>query len=410
MARQVNRLTARTVQTISKVGRHPDGNGLYLNVSANGGRRWVFLYRLAGRLSKNGKKKLFEMGLGSASSVSLKEAREAAAVARKQLRDGLDPLQQRGKSSTKTFSECATEYIASQGSAWRNSKHREQWKKTLATYADPKIGKLPVDAVTIDHVLDILKPIWTTTTETASRLRGRIESILDWAAAHKYRSAENPARWRGHLDKVLPPMRKIAKVKHHPALPYADMSKFMTDLRSRDGTAAKALEFTILTAARTGETIGAKWDEIDFKEKIWSIPAIRMKAGFNHGVPLSDRAIEILTDLNQETDYVFPGQEIDKPLSNMAMLALLKRMNRSDLTVHGFRSTFRDWAAETTEYANELVEMALAHTIKNKAEAAYRRGNLLERRRALMDAWTTYCEGQYAGQEVESGEAQPSGI
>ena len=391
MARQVNRLTARTVQTINDVGRHPDGNGLYLNISANGGRRWVFLYRIKGRLSKHGKNKLFEMGLGSASSVSLKEAREAAAVARKQLRDGLDPLQQRGKSSTKTFSECAAEYIALQGSGWRNPKHTEQWKNTLATYADPKIGKLPVDAVTIDHVLDILKPIWKTKTETASRVRGRIESILDWAAAHKYRSAENPARWRGHLDKVLPPMRKVAKVEHHPALPYRDMPAFMTDLCGRDGTAAKALEFTILTAARTGETIGAKWDEIDFKEKVWTVPAERMKAGVEHQVPLSDRTIEILADLNQETDYVFPGQEIDKPLSNMAMLALLKRMNRSDLTVHGFRSTFRDWAAETTEYPNELVEMALAHTIKNKAEAAYRRGSLLERRRALMQDWADFC-------------------
>lgn len=399
MARQVNRLTARTVQTINEIGRHPDGNGLYLNISANGGRRWVFLYRIKGRLSKNGKKKLFEMGLGSASSVSLKEAREAAAAARRQLRDGLDPLQQRGKSSTKTFSECAAEYIALQESGWRNPKHTEQWKNTLATYADPKIGKLPVDAITVDHVLDILKPIWKTKTETASRVRGRIESILDWAAAHKYRSSENPARWRGHLDKVLPAVRKVAKVEHHPALPYADIQAFMTDLRSRDGAAAKALEFTILTAARTGETIGAKWDEIDFKEKVWTVPAERMKAGVEHQVPLSDRAIEILTDLNQETDYVFPGQEIDKPLSNMAMLALLKRMNRSDLTVHGFRSTFRDWAAETTEYPNELVEMALAHTIKNKAEAAYRRGNLLERRRALMQSWADFMNADFKNYE-----------
>jgi integrase len=399
MARQVNRLTARTVQTINEVGRHPDGNGLYLNVSANGGRRWVFLYRIAGRLSKNGKKKLFEMGLGSASSVSLKEAREAAQVARKQLRDGLDPLQQRRKSSTKPFSECAAEYIASQESGWRNPKHGEQWRNTLATYADPKIGELPVDTITVDHVLDILKPIWKTKTETASRVRGRIESILDWAAAHKYRSAENPARWRGHLDKVLPPMRKVAKVEHHPALPYRDMPAFMTDLRGRDGTAAKALEFTILTAARTGETIGAKWDEIDFKDKVWTIPAERMKAGVEHQVPLSARAIEILANLNQETDYVFPGQEIDKPLSNMAMLALLKRMNRSDLTVHGFRSTFRDWAAETTEYPNELVEMALAHTIKNKAEAAYRRGNLLERRRALMQSWADFMNADFKNYE-----------
>lgn len=391
MARQVNRLTARSVQTIDKMGRNADGNGLYLSVSANGGRRWVFLYRLPGRVYENGKSKLFEMGLGSASSVSLKEAREAAEVARKQLREGLDPLQQRGKSSTKTFSQCSAEYIASQESGWRNPKHREQWKNTLATYADPKIGKLPVDAITVEHVLDILKPIWSLKTETASRVRGRIEAVLDWAAAHKYRSAENPARWRGHLNKILPAMRKVAKVQHHPALPYRDMPTFMTDLRSRDGMATKALEFTILTAARTGETIGAQWNEIDLTEKVWSIPAIRMKAAVEHRVPLSDRAIEILTALDQKTDYIFPGQAIDKPLSNMAMLALLKRMNRSDLTVHGFRSTFRDWAAETTEYPNELVEMALAHTIRNKAEAAYRRGKMLERRRALMEAWSLFA-------------------
>lgn len=391
MARQVNRLTARSVQTIDKMGRNADGNGLYLSVSANGGRRWVFLYRLPGRVYENGKSKLFEMGLGSASSVSLKEARDAAEVARKQLREGLDPLQQRGKSSTKTFSQCSAEYIASQESGWRNPKHREQWKNTLATYADPKIGKLPVDAITVEHVLDILKPIWSLKTETASRVRGRIEAVLDWAAAHKYRSAENPARWRGHLNKILPAMRKVAKVQHHPALPYRDMPTFMTDLRSRDGMATKALEFTILTAARTGETIGAQWNEFDLTEKVWSIPAIRMKAAVEHRVPLSDRAIEILTALDQKTDYIFPGQAIDKPLSNMAMLALLKRMNRSDLTVHGFRSTFRDWAAETTEYPNELVEMALAHTIRNKAEAAYRRGKMLERRRALMEAWSLFA-------------------
>lgn len=392
MARRVNRLTARTVQTIKRGGRHGDGNGLYLSVSANGGRRWVFLYRLPGRVYENGKPKLFEMGLGSASSVSLKEAREAAEIVRKQLRDGLDPLRERGKSTTKTFSECASEYIASQESGWRNAKHGEQWTNTLATYADPIIGKLPVDAVTVNHVLEIIKPIWASKTETASRVRGRIEAVLDWATAHKYRSAENPARWRGHLDKVLPAIRKVAKVQHHPALPYRDIRKFMADLQGREGTAAKALEFTILTAARTGEAIGAKWDEIDFEKKIWTIPAERMKAGAEHQVPLSDDAVEILTALDQDTDYIFPGQEIDKPLSNMAMLAVLKRMNRSDLTVHGFRSTFRDWAAETTDYPNELVEMALAHTIRNKAEAAYRRGNMLERRRALMQIWANHCK------------------
>lgn len=381
MARQINRLSARAVTTLTKVGRHGDGNGLYLSISKNGGRRWVFLYRTNGKLR--------EKGLGSASKVSLKDARQAAEAAGKLLREGIDPIDSPPKpADSKTFSECATSFIASNEAGWRNTKHCDQWTNTLKTYAAPVIGKLPVNQIGVDHIVEILEPIWKTKTETASRVRGRIESVLDWAAAHGFRSSDNPARWRGHLDKILPPARKVTKVKHHPALPYQEIASFIADLRSREGMAARALEFTILTAARTGETLGAKWPEIDLIGKVWTVPAERMKAGVEHQVPLSARAIEVLKALSTDTEYVFPGSNPKAPLSNMSMLAVLKRMKRSDLTVHGFRSTFRDWAAETTEYPNELVEMALAHTIRNKAEAAYRRGNLLERRRALMEAWS----------------------
>lgn len=384
MARKIHILSARGVATQTKIGRHADGNNLYLSISANGGRRWVYLYRRDGRLR--------EKGLGSATTVSLKDARLAAEAVRKQLREGIDPIDSKVKPVTaKTFSECAEAFIASNEKAWKNAKHRDQWKNTLKTYAEPHIGKLPIDRISVDDVLKVVEPIWATKTETASRVRGRIEAVLDWAAAREYRDSDNPARWRGHLDKVLPPTRKVAKVRHHPALPYKDIPAFMSDLRQRDSISARALEFTILTAARTGEVVGAKWDEIDDNNKVWTVPADRMKAGVEHQVPLSDRALAILKDIPRDGDFIFVGMKPSEGLSNMSMLALLKRMDRSDLTTHGFRSTFRDWAAETTEFPNELVEMALAHAIRNKAEAAYRRGNLLERRRVLMDGWSDFC-------------------
>jgi integrase len=386
MARKVHRLSARSVATLTKIGLHADGNGLYLSISTNGGRRWIYLYRRDGRRR--------EKGLGSARTVSLKDARLAAEAVRKQIREGIDPIDSKVKPVTaKTFSECAKAFIASNEKAWKNPKHRDQWKNTLKTYAEPHIGKLSIDRIYVDDVLKAVEPIWTTKSETASRVRGRIEAVLDWAAARGYRGPDNPARWRGHLDKVLPPIRKIAKVQHHPALPYKDIPAFMDNLRKRDGISARALEFTILTAARTGEVIGAKWDEIDDNKKVWTVPADRMKAGVEHQVPLSDHAIALLKGIPKDSDFIFVGMKPTEGLSNMSMLATLKRMDRSDLTTHGFRSTFRDWAAETTEFPNELVEMALAHTIRNKAEAAYRRGNLLERRRVLMDVWSAYCIG-----------------
>lgn len=384
MVRQINRLSARAVATLKDVGRHADGNGLYLSISNNGGRRWVFLYRSAGRIR--------EKGLGSAVSVSLKDARLRADQVRKQLAAGLDPINEgRKNNGVMTFSECARVYIDAHAAGWSNPKHAEQWRNTLKTYADPIIGKLPVNKIDVSHVMRILDPIWRTKTETASRVRGRIEAILDWAAVRKYRNPDNPARLRGHLDKLLPSRRKVAKVQHHPALPYKDIPAFMADLRTREGIGPLALEFTILTAARTNETLGAKWEEIDFENKVWIVPGERMKARVEHSVPLSDRAIEILKSLSADTEYVFPGNGENNPMSSMSLLAVLKRMDRSEITTHGFRSTFRDWAAETTEFPNEVVEMALAHTIKNKAEAAYRRGNMLDRRRVLMDEWSDCC-------------------
>lgn len=385
MARQIHRLSARSVATQTKIGRHADGNGLYLSISNNGGRRWVYLYRRDGRLR--------EKGLGSANIVSLKDARQAADAIRKQLRDGIDPIDSKVKPPVaKTFAQCAESFISSNEMAWKNDKHRDQWRNTLKTYAEPHIGKLPIDGIDVNDVLKVLEPIWATKSETASRVRGRIERILDWAATRGYRSSENPARWRGCLSQVLPDTRKVTKRRHHPALPYKDIPAFMSDLRKRDAISARALEFTILTAARTGEVIGAKWDEIDTNNNVWTVPGDRMKGKIEHQVPLSDCALALLADIPKDSDFVFVGMKPDEGLSNMSMLAMLKR-DRPDLTTHGFRSTFRDWAAETTEFPNEVVEMALAHGIRDKAEAAYRRGNLLERRRILMNAWAAYCEG-----------------
>lgn len=338
--------------------------------------------------------RLTDKSLGGAKTISLAEARKKAAEVRRLLTLGIKPTRDIGKmkeKSAQTFAVCAEAFITENSPAWRNPKHRQQWRSTLKTYAYPVIGDIPIEEVETDHLLRILRPIWTTKTETASRVRGRIEAVLAWASAQKFRKRENPAEWRNHLENILPDPRKIAKVRHHPALPYAELPEFMNLLRERQGMGARALEFAILTATRTGEVIGAKWDEFDFNNRVWTIPADRMKARVPHRVPLSTRCIELLQAQPRVADCAFPGPELEKPLSNMALLATLARMRRDDLTTHGFRSTFRDWAAETTSYPNEVVEMALAHTVKNKAEAAYRRGDMLERRRPLMDDWTSYC-------------------
>jgi integrase len=373
-----------------------DGGGLYFVSRPPNGASWMF------RFSRHGKDRW--MGLGQYPTVGLADARNRATDARRLLIDDIDPIENRRQQRTQTrlelarrmtFAQCAVEYITSHKMAWRNSKHRAQWDATLKTYAHPLIGSLPVAAVDTSLVMKVLQPIWNAKPETASRLRGRIEAILNWATASEFRTGPNPARWRGHLDNLLPARSKIARVEHHAALPYADVPGFMVKLRQQEGLAARALEFLILTATRTGEVIGARWSEINLRDKLWTIPAERMKAGKEHRVPLSPRAVKILEAIRpgpHEPDaFVFSGNKAKKPLSNMAFLMLLRRMERKGLTAHGFRSTFRDWCAERTNFPNEVCEMALAHTVGSKVEAAYRRGDLLDKRRRLMTAWSDYC-------------------
>jgi len=348
------------------------------------------------------------MGLGPLALYGLQEARGKALDARRLRHEGIDPIETRRANRLRerleaakamTFKQCADSYIASHRAGWRNAKHAAQWEATLATYAYPAIGDLPVQEIDTGLVCKVLEPIWTAKPETAGRVRGRIEAILDWAKARDYRAGENPARWRGHLDKLLPARSKVAKVEHHAALPYAELPSFMADLRAEEGIAARALEFLILTAARTGETIGARWSEVNLAEKIWLIPGERMKAGKAHRVPLSAPALAILDKmqaLRRQADrpsdqFVFPGRKAGKPLSNMAFMMLLRRMGRDDLTAHGFRSSFRDWISERTDTPAEIAEMALAHVVGSKVEAAYRRGDLLDRRRKLMAAWGEFC-------------------
>ncbi len=392
MAHKINRLSARAVATITKCGRHADGGGLYLSVSPNGGRRWVFLYRWRGKLT--------EIGLGSARDVKLARARELARQARGHLADGKNPKDTRKPSQGATFGECADQVIAAMRPSWRNEKHAAQWEMTLRVYAAP-LRRLPVDKITTDDVFSILKSLWNDKPETASRVRGRIERVLDAAKAKGLRGGENPARWRGHLDQLLP-KRQLLTRGHHAAMPYANVPIFIKDLQSRQATAALALEFAVLTAARSGEVLGAQWREFDLGRATWTIPAERMKAGREHRVPLPARALEILRalDASRNSDFVFPGQRLGKPLSGMALEMILRRMKIESVTVHGFRSSFRDWAAECTNFPNEVCEAALAHVVGDKTEAAYRRGDLFEKRRKLMNAWAAYCSTPRAGQVI----------
>jgi integrase len=291
-----------------------------------------------------------------------------------------------------TFDECAAGYIKAHKESWHNAKHRQQWENTLATYVAPVFGTVAVGDVDVGMVMKVLEPLWSAKPETAGRVRGRIEAVLDWAKARGFREGENPARWRGHLSNLLPARAKIRAVKHHAALPYADVGAFMTDLRTREGTAADALEFLILTAARTGEVIGTRWPEIDFAARMWTVPGARMKAGREHRIPLTTAAMDILERMKVEGgDFIFPGTKVGQGLSNMALLKVLERMGRGDLTAHGFRATFKTWASERTNFPRELVEAALAHVLDDKTEAAYHRGDMLEKRRRLMDAWAEFC-------------------
>jgi integrase len=403
-----NALTSLSVRN-AKSGRHADGGGLQLLVKDSGSRSWVYRFMLRGKSR--------DVGLGPAvgsGAVSLADARDLAAALRLKVKSGVDPLAERLEAATATvaaalaskvagitFRAVAEAHIAAHSDGWRNAKHRQQWSSTLATYAYPVIGDLPVADIGTAHVLSILEPIWKAKPETAARLRGRIEAILDAAKARGYREGENPARWRGHVAQILPGRTHLSRC-HHKAMPYNEVAAFLAKLREREAMAALALEFAILTAVRTGEAIGATWGEVDLAKAIWTIPAARTKTGREHRVPLSPRAVEILDGVkplgSHASAFLFAGNK--GKLSSMAMAMLLRRMD-VDVTVHGFRSTFRDWAAECTSYAHEVCEMALAHAIGNKAEAAYRRGDLFEKRRRLMDDWATYCaNGGAAGANV----------
>jgi integrase len=407
MARAIGRLTALKVEKVKEPGMYADGGGLYLRVTPEGARNWVLRYMLDRRPRW--------MGLGPLALYGLQEARAKALDARRKRHEGIDPIEARRAERTRqrldaakavTFKQCAEAYINAHRAGWRNGKHAGQWSATLSTYTYPIIGALPVQAVDTGLVLKVLEPIWTAKPETAGRVRGRLESILDYAKVRGERDGENPARWRGHLDKLLPAHSKVRQVEHHAALPYAELPAFLGNLREQEGVAARALEFLILTAARTGEVIGARWSEIDLLEKTWTAPASRMKAHREHRVPLSARALAILQDMrelrggNDPDAFVFPGGKAGKPLSNMAFLMLLRRMGRGDLTAHGFRATFKTWASERTSFQNEIVEASLAHAIGGKVEQAYRRGDLFDKRRKLMDAWAAYSAAPAAGKVV----------
>jgi len=394
MARTVEKLSALAVTRASEPGYYNDGGGLYLQVAKAGTKSWIFRFRMGGKQR--------EMGLGALHTVTLAQAREKAKTCRASLLDGIDPLEARNavkldaaleRARTVTFDHCAEQYIAAHRGSWKNAKHAAQWESTIATYASPVIGNLPVAAVDTALVVKVLQPIWQEKTETATRLRGRIENILDWATVSKYRAGENPARWRGHLDNLLADPNKVGKVEHHAALPWQDIGAFMVDLRQRAGTAARAVEFAILTAGRSGEVRGARWNEIDLDAAIWTVPAERMKAGREHRVPLSTAAVALLKTIPDVGEHIFPGQRGDAPLSDMSLTAVLRRMERDDITVHGFRSTFRDWCAESVgnSFPREVCEHALAHSLPDKVEAAYRRGDLIEKRKVLMQVWADYC-------------------
>ncbi|GLI21670.1 tyrosine-type recombinase/integrase [Xanthobacter flavus] len=386
MGRETKRLTARTVATLTTPGRHADGGNLYLSISTNGGRRWIFLYRWSG--------KQLEMGLGSARDISLARARELADTARAQLAEGISPLSlRRAEQAVPTFGEAADALVDDIAPGFRNAKHIEQWRMTLKEYAASLRDKSVADIAT-DDVLAVLKPLWATKQETASRLRGRIERVLDAAKAKGLRSGENPARWRGHLDALLPKRQKLQR-GHHAAMPYADVPAFVKRLRALKGATALALEFLILTAARTGEVRGATWAEIDLEAKVWTVPAPRMKAGKVHRVPLTAAALDALTRAmalqpkSEGAAFIFPGGKPGKPLSAMALDMQMRRL-KSEMTVHGFRSSFRDWAGEETAFPREIAEAALAHTVGDATERAYRRADALEKRRKLMEAWASF--------------------
>jgi integrase len=391
MTRGIHRLSTRSVATLKKAGRYSDGGGLYLSISQDR-RRWVF------RFTKNSRVR--EMGLGAVVGVTLAEARKKAAEARREVVSGNDPIDRKKAASKatavrRTFGQCTAELIASKRSEWRSAIHAGQWTNTLNDYCAPILDK-PVDEISTAEVLSVLQPIWARIPETASRVRGRIEAVLDYAKAHGLRSGENPASWRGHLALILPRRQKLSR-GHHAAMDYADVPTFIADLRKCESIAARALEVLVLTAARSAEVLGARWSEIDLEAKVWTIPAHRMKAGREHRVPLSSRALTILEDmarLRTSGEFIFSGQRYGKPLSSATLETTLRKMKDGGATIHGFRSSFRDWAGNETNFPREVCEVALAHSAGDSTEQAYRRSDSLEKRRALMESWASYCGPQ----------------
>ena len=393
MARVLNRLSDVAVRAKKRPGYCADGGNLYLRVAPGGAKGWIFRCTIAGRTR--------DAGLGSYPTVSLVKAREQAESYRRLVAAGVDPIQARDEhrqaarikaATARTFEHCAGSFIASHELGWRSETTGTLWRSTLATHVFPIMGALPVEQIDTALVLRVLQPIWGEKPATASRVRAIIERILNWAKARGYRSGENPALWRGHLDHLLPAPFKVRSVRHHPALAYSELPAFMEQIRARDGLAPRALEFLVLTASRRGEALGALWHEIDLKDRTWTIKGDRMKSGREHRVPLSPRAVAILGEMAKLrlNEFVFPGMKQGRPLSDMGVRILLREL-RPEITKHGFRSTFRDWAAETTSFPNHVVEMALAHSVSDAVEAAYRRGNLLEKRRKLMEAWAAFC-------------------
>jgi len=393
MAKKSEQLTALKVKKLKEAGSYPDGQGLYLQLSQSGNKTWFYRYQKDGKGRKH--------GLGSYPTVTLDMARKKATACRILRDKGIDPIEYKKQQTLDeelkklkgvTFEECAINYIDSHKAGWKNRKHEQQWRNTLKTYAYPYIGKLAVKSIDTGLVLKVLEPIWYEKTETATRVRQRIENILDWAKVRKYRTGENPALWRGHLDKTLPKPTKVQKVKHFNAMPYVDVPKYFQKIRKTETLAAKALAFIILTASRNGEARGAMWAEIDLKKGIWELPAERMKADRPHRVPLSKEAIKVLKEAKKfsHDEYVFTGLKKNKPISEAAIRNLI-RTDHSEVTIHGFRSSFRDWCAEMTNYPREVAEAALAHTLKDKTEAAYQRGDIFVKRKKLMDAWANYC-------------------
>jgi integrase len=397
----IHRLSPRKVASAGP-GKYEDGGGLRLIVSNAGARKWVLRFSIAGKRR--------EMGLGSYPDTELAEARSKASEYRKLSKEGLDPIEARraAPEAIPSFTTCAARFIRAHRKGWKNAKHARQWVRTLKTYARPVIGSKPVDAIETKDILEILSSIWTTKTETAKRVQGRIENVLDFAAAHKYRDTMNPARWRGHLDMLLPKPSRVKTVKHHPAMPYTDVSVFMGELSNNGSLSAMALRLLIFTATRTSEVLNSQWSEIDIENAIWTIPASRMKTKREHRIPLSDAVLDDLKALPRIDGnlHLFPGARYGKPLSNMALLQLMRGMGygvkgpRGDYVPHGFRSSFRDWSGEVSSFPRDVAEMALAHTIENKVEAAYRRGDLFDKRRLMMNAWTNFLSLQRTDRRV----------